>query len=154
MLGHEAMGIVEEVGPEAGRPPVPAIGWWCPFNIGCGHCWMCVQGLFAQCETTQVREHGERGRRSSGTPRCTAPVPGGQAEYLRMPERPSSAPDQGARRPRPTSSFLYLSDVLPDGVAGGGVRRRPPGGTRRSSLGLGPVGHVAVRIALHPGRSG
>src|SRR4051794_11698752 len=56
ILGHEPMGIVEEVGSEvtqikAGDRVV------IPFNISCGHCWMCEQGLMAQCETTQVREY-------------------------------------------------------------------------------------------------
>lgn len=57
VLGHEAMGIVEEVGNEvtglkAGDRVV------IPFNISCGHCWMCQRGLQSQCETTQVREFG------------------------------------------------------------------------------------------------
>ena len=56
VLGHEPMGIVEEVGPgveqiKAGDRVVV------PFNISCGHCWMCERGLMAQCETTQVEEY-------------------------------------------------------------------------------------------------
>jgi threonine dehydrogenase-like Zn-dependent dehydrogenase len=58
VLGHEAMGVVEEVGSaitnlaRADRVVVP-------FNISCGHCWMCERSLYAQCETTQVRGEGK-----------------------------------------------------------------------------------------------
>ena len=69
ILGHEPMGIVEEVGPEvthikAGDRVV------LPFNIACGHCFMCDQKLQSQCETTQVREHA-KGAASSATPSST-----------------------------------------------------------------------------------
>ncbi|MCP9487117.1 MAG: alcohol dehydrogenase catalytic domain-containing protein [Gaiellaceae bacterium MAG52_C11] len=58
ILGHEPMGIVEEVGSEvknikAGDRVV------LPFNISCGHCFMCEHDLQSQCETTQVREQGK-----------------------------------------------------------------------------------------------
>src|SRR5213080_2540374 len=57
ILGHEPMGIVEEVGSEvtelrAGDRVVM------PFQISCGHCYMCSSGLQTQCETTQVRDQG------------------------------------------------------------------------------------------------
>ena len=57
VLGHEPMGIVEEVGPgvtrlKAGDRVVV------PSNISCGSCWMCSRGFFAQCETTQNRQTG------------------------------------------------------------------------------------------------
>src|SRR5256885_737705 len=62
ILGHEPMGIVEEGGDEvkhikAGDRVV------IPFNISCGDCYMCNEGLFAQCETTQVHEQRERAAR-------------------------------------------------------------------------------------------
>jgi threonine dehydrogenase-like Zn-dependent dehydrogenase len=55
VLGHEAMGVVTEVGADITSL---AVGdrVVIPFNISCGHCWMCGRGLYAQCETTQVRE--------------------------------------------------------------------------------------------------
>jgi threonine dehydrogenase-like Zn-dependent dehydrogenase len=56
VLGHEPMGIVEEVGSEVGnlsRGDRVVV----PFQIACGHCYMCGHGLPTQCETTQVREH-------------------------------------------------------------------------------------------------
>src|SRR5215208_2324905 len=54
VLGHEPMGIVEEVGSEVEhiRPGDRVV---VPFNISCGRCFMCEQALFSQCETTQVR---------------------------------------------------------------------------------------------------
>src|SRR5215217_6135542 len=57
ILGHEPMGIVEEVG--SGVTSLsPGDRVVIPFQIACGHCWMCDRSLYTQCETTQVREHG------------------------------------------------------------------------------------------------
>src|SRR5213080_1358597 len=53
ILGHEPMGIVEEVGPAARDHVAPGDRVVIPFNISCGHCWMCERQLYAQCETTQ-----------------------------------------------------------------------------------------------------
>ena len=74
VLGHEPMGIVEEVGPEVThiRPGDRVV---IPFNISCGHCWMCSRGFFAQCETTQVKRAGQGRRRCSATPSSTARSP-------------------------------------------------------------------------------
>jgi threonine dehydrogenase-like Zn-dependent dehydrogenase len=56
ILGHEPMGIVEEVG--SGVTHIaPGDRVVIPFNISCGSCWMCDQHLFSQCETTQVHEY-------------------------------------------------------------------------------------------------
>src|SRR3954453_18628291 len=52
ILGHEAMGIVEEVGAEVMNIK-PGDRVVVPFNISCGHCFMCERGLMTQCETTQ-----------------------------------------------------------------------------------------------------
>ena len=84
VLGHEPMGIVEEVGSEvediqAGDRVV------IPFNISCGHCWMCERQYFAQCETTQNRDQ-EKGASLFGYTKMYGQVPGGQAEYLRVPQ--------------------------------------------------------------------
>src|SRR4051812_30625385 len=77
ILGHEPMGIVEEVGSEV-RHIQPGDRVVVPFNISCGHCWMCDQGLFAQCETTQNSEHG-KGASLFGYTKLYGQVPGGQA---------------------------------------------------------------------------
>ncbi len=58
VLGHEPMGIVEEVGSEVHHIK-PGDRVVVPFNISCGSCWMCSHNLFAQCETTQVRSQGK-----------------------------------------------------------------------------------------------
>ena len=83
VLGHEPMGIVEAVG--AGVPNL-AVGdrVVVPFNIACGHCHMCGNGLQSQCETTQVHEH-DTGAALFGYTKLYGQVPGGQAELLRVP---------------------------------------------------------------------
>src|SRR6059058_2502183 len=77
VLGHEAMGV-EQVGSGVDNL---AVGdrVVIPFNISCGHCWMCSRGLFAQCETTQVRSEG-KGASLFGYTSLYGAVPGGQAE--------------------------------------------------------------------------
>src|SRR3954447_26436201 len=57
ILGHEPMGIVEAVGPEITNIKV-GDRVVVPFNVSCGHCWMCTNDLQSQCETTQVHKHG------------------------------------------------------------------------------------------------
>ncbi|MGB8963461.1 MAG: alcohol dehydrogenase catalytic domain-containing protein, partial [Pseudonocardiaceae bacterium] len=83
ILGHEPMGIVEEVGPgvTAIHPGQRVV---IPFNVSCGTCFMCNQGLHSQCETTQVRDQG-MGAALFGYTKLYGQVPGGQAEYLRVP---------------------------------------------------------------------
>lgn len=146
VLGHEAMGIVEEVGTETGdlRPGDRVV---VPFNISCGHCWMCSRGLFAQCETTQNRETG-KGATLFGYTSLYGSIPGGQAEYLRVPQAqfgPIVVPEGP-----PDDQFLYLSDVLPTAWQAVQYADVAPGGTV-AVLGLGPIGQMAVRIAAHLG---
>ena len=76
ILGHEPMGIVEEVGAEV-TDIAPGDRVVMPFNISCGHCCMCRTGLQSQCETTQVRSR-TRVPRCSATPRCTGRCPAGR----------------------------------------------------------------------------
>ncbi|PZR53193.1 glutathione-dependent formaldehyde dehydrogenase [Xylanimonas oleitrophica] len=147
VLGHEAMGIVEEVGPAAGDLQV-GDRVVVPFNISCGRCWMCTHGLQSQCETTQVHEH-DKGAALFGYTRLYGSVPGGQAQYLRVPQAhygPIVVPDDG----EPDERYLYLSDVLPtawQAVEYGGVEQ----GSTVAVLGLGPIGQMSARIALHRG---
>ncbi|MFD7229125.1 alcohol dehydrogenase catalytic domain-containing protein [Streptomyces sp. NPDC059881] len=146
ILGHEPMGIVEEVGKDvtslsAGDRVVV------PFNISCGHCFMCDQGLQSQCETTQVTERG-MGAALFGYTKLYGQVPGGQAELLRVPFG-DTLPIKVPHGP-PDERFVYLSDVLPTAWQAVEYARIPPGGTV-TVLGLGPVGEMAARIALHRG---
>jgi threonine dehydrogenase-like Zn-dependent dehydrogenase len=146
ILGHEAMGVVEEVGPEvtevaAGDRVV------IPFNISCGSCWMCSQGLHSQCETTQQREHG-KGAALFGYTKLYGEVPGGQAEHLRVPfgnVLPVKVPEGP-----PDDRFLFLSDVLPTAWQAVEYAAVPDGGTVLV-LGLGPIGEMCTRIAQHRG---
>ncbi|MCW2979052.1 MAG: glutathione-dependent formaldehyde dehydrogenase [Solirubrobacterales bacterium] len=146
ILGHEPMGIVEEVGAEVSHI-APGDRVVIPFNISCGHCWMCGQGLQTQCETTQNRDQ-EMGASLLGYTKLYGQVPGGQAEYLRVPQAqygPIKVPEGPS-----DDRFLFLSDVLP--TAWQAVEYA--GGEDIDSLvvlGLGPIGDMATRIAQQRG---
>jgi threonine dehydrogenase-like Zn-dependent dehydrogenase len=147
VVGHEPMGIVEEVGSQVQDLKV-GDRVVVPFNVSCGSCWMCGQGLHSQCETTQNRDQGT-GASLLGFSKLYGQVTGGQAEYLRVqfadflpvkvPEGPSD------------DRFVYLSDVLPTAWQGVQYADVPDGGTLLV-LGAGPIGDMAARIAMHAGR--
>jgi threonine dehydrogenase-like Zn-dependent dehydrogenase len=146
ILGHEPMGIVEEVGSQVGDLQV-GDRVVLPFQICCGSCWMCDQGLYTQCETTQVRDQG-MGAALFGFSKLYGEVPGAQAEYLRVPQAqymPIKVPEGP-----PDERFLFLSDVLPTAWQSVVYADVPDGGTLLV-LGLGPIGDMATRIALHQG---
>ncbi|MEU1535831.1 alcohol dehydrogenase catalytic domain-containing protein [Streptomyces fagopyri] len=146
ILGHEAMGIVEEVGPEV-RAVAPGDRVVIPFNVSCGTCYMCSQGLQSQCETTQVHAYGS-GASLFGYTKLYGHVPGGQAEYLRVPfgnTLPIKVPEGPS-----DDRFVYLSDVLPTAWQAVEYAAVPPGGSV-TVLGLGPIGDMATRIAQHRG---
>jgi threonine dehydrogenase-like Zn-dependent dehydrogenase len=147
VLGHETLGIVEEVGSDVGhlRPGDRVV---VPFNISCGSCWMCSRQLFAQCETTQNRKFG-KGASLFGYTDMYGAVPGGQAEYLRVPQAhfgPVKVPDGVA-----DERYLYLSDILPTAWQAFEFADVPEGGSV-AVFGLGPVGQLTARIALLAGR--
>ena len=146
VLGHEPMGIVEEVGAEvthikAGDRVV------IPFNISCGRCYMCESALMSQCETTQVREYGS-GAAFLGYTKLYGQVPGGQAEFLRVPQAhfgPIKVPEGPS-----DDRFLFLSDVLP--TAWQAVQYTDAAGEGTICvIGLGPIGLMSARIAKHLG---
>jgi threonine dehydrogenase-like Zn-dependent dehydrogenase len=146
VMGHEPMGIVREVGPDvtalkSGDRVV------IPFNISCNTCWMCSQGLQSQCETTQNRDQGY-GASLFGYTKLYGQVPGGQAEYLRVPfgnTLPIKVPDAPL-----DDRYVYLSDVLPTAWQAVQYAGIPDGGSVLV-LGLGPIGDMATRIAKHLG---
>lgn len=148
IMGHEPMGEVVEVGKAVKNLKV-GDRVVIPFNISCGHCFMCEHGLHSQCETTQVREY-ERGAAMFGYTKMYGHVAGGQAQYLRVPQGqfgPIKVPHEGA-----DDRYLFLSDVLPtswQAVEYAGVKE----GSSVVVMGLGPIGIMSARIALLKGAS-
>jgi threonine dehydrogenase-like Zn-dependent dehydrogenase len=146
ILGHEPMGVVEEVGSKVtnlAKGDRVVI----PFNISCGHCFMCDHGLQSQCETTQVRDQG-MGAALFGYTKLYGQVPGGQAEFLRVPQAhygPIKVPEGPS-----DDRFVYLSDVLPTAWQAVEYANVPDGGTV-AVFGLGPIGDMCTRIAKHRG---
>jgi len=146
ILGHEPIGIVEAVGSSVANVQV-GDRVVVPFNISCGHCFMCDQGLQSQCETTQVRDHG-CGAALFGYTKLYGQVPGGQAELLRVPHAdygPIKVPEGPS-----DDRFLFLSDVLPTAWQAVQYAGIPDGGTL-AVLGLGPIGDMACRVAQQLG---
>ena len=159
IIGHEPMGIVEEVGRDVEHIS-PGDRVVVPFNVSCGHCYFCEEQLYSQCETT--RDRGKlaqsvnllgRGRGASllGYTHVYGAVPGGQAEYLRVPQAhfgPIKVPEEA--QDAPDERFLYLSDVLPTAWQAVAYADVPEGGTV-GVWGLGPIGQMCARIALNRG---
>ncbi|MGW3071289.1 MULTISPECIES: alcohol dehydrogenase catalytic domain-containing protein [unclassified Kitasatospora] len=148
ILGHEPMGIVRDTGREV-TALAPGDRVVVPFNVSCGTCFTCRQGLHSQCETTQVREFGT-GAALFGYTKLYGRVPGGQAELLRVPfgnTLPIKVPDGP-----PDDRFVFLSDVLPTAWQAVKYADVPEGGSL-VVLGLGPIGDMSARIAAHLGVS-
>ena len=146
ILGHETMGIVEEIGSgvtslQVGDRVV------IPFVIACGSCFMCVRGLHTQCETTQNHDH-ESGASLYGYTELYGSVPGGQAERLRVPLADFNATKVGLELP--DDRYLFLSDILPTAWQGVKYANVPDGGTL-GVMGLGPVGQFASRVGRYLG---
>lgn len=146
VLGHEPMGVVVEVGSAVTNL---AVGdrIVVPFNISCGHCFMCRRGLQSQCETTQVTEYGS-GASLFGYTKLYGQVPGGQAEYLRVPLADYNHIRVGSDLP--DDRYLFLSDILPTAWQGVAYADVPEGGTL-AVMGLGPVGQFVARVGVHRG---
>jgi threonine dehydrogenase-like Zn-dependent dehydrogenase len=146
ILGHEPMGIVEEVGSEVTHIK-PGDRVVIPFNISCGHCYMCDRGLQTQCETTQNHDEGT-GASLFGYTKLYGQVAGGQAEFLRVPQAhygPVKVPEGP-----PDDRFVYLSDVLPTAWQAVHYTDTPGQGVI-AVLGLGPIGEMCCRMAQHLG---
>jgi threonine dehydrogenase-like Zn-dependent dehydrogenase len=146
VLGHEVMGRVVAVGSEVDQI-APGDRVVVPFNISCGRCHMCGLQLYAQCETTQVREH-RKGAALFGYTKLYGHVPGGQADLVRVPQAhfgPVKVPEGP-----PDDRYLFLSDVLPTAWQAVAYADVPPGGSL-AVIGLGPIGQMACRVARHQG---
>lgn len=146
IIGHEPMGIVEEVGPEVthlkkgDRVIVP-------FNLSCGQCYYCQHQLESQCDNSNP--HGDAGA-FLGYSETFGGYAGGQAEYMRVPYgnfTPFKVPEDSELE---DEKILFLSDVMPTaywGVENAGVK---PGDTV-IVLGCGPVGLMTQKFAWMKG---
>jgi len=146
IIGHEPMGIVEEVGPEVTRVK-KGDRVIIPFNVACGQCWYCTHELESQCDN--ANPHGDAGA-YLGYSETFGGYAGGQAEYLRVPYAnfmPFKVPDDCEME---DEKLLFLSDILPTaywGVDNAGVKE----GDTVIVLGCGPVGLLAQKIAWMKG---
>ncbi len=147
VLGHEVMGIIEEVGSAVTRF-APGDRVVVPFVISCGVCSACRVGLTTQCESTQVREH-ESGGALYGYTELYGSIPGGQAERMRVLRADANL--LRVEPGLPDDRYLFLSDILPtawQGVAYAGV----PAGESIAILGPrsgGPTRGANSRRASH-----
>lgn len=150
ILGHEPMGIVQEVGSnvkgfKAGDRVVV------PFNISCGTCFFCEKELYSCCDTTnRDKEKAEKlmGHAPAGLfgySHLTGHYPGGQAEYLRVPYADVS-PLKIENDSLTDEQVLFLSDIFPTGYMAAENADIEPGDTV-AVWGCGPVGQFTIRSA-------
>ena len=151
VLGHEPMGIVEEVG-SAVRNIQKGDRVVIPFNIACGDCFFCQKTLFGACDRSNTHEGRELSKKALGHPggaafgysHMTGGFPGGQAEYLRVPFA-----DVGAFKIESDiedDQVLFLSDILPTGFMAAENCQMEPGDTV-AVWGCGPVGQFCIQCA-------
>lgn len=142
IIGHEPMGVVEEVGPEV-KNVKKGDRVIVPFNISCGKCWYCSQGYTSQCD--DANPNGDMGA-YFGYSETTGGYPGGQAEYLRVPygnATPFRLPDDCEVD---DDQLVLLSDAASTAywsVDNAGVKD----GDTVIILGCGPVGLLAQKFA-------
>jgi threonine dehydrogenase-like Zn-dependent dehydrogenase len=150
ILGHEFMGIVEEVGPNVmhlkrgDRVVVP-------FTISCGECFFCNKQLYAACENTNPdrgavinKKQVRPGAGMFGYTHLYGGYAGGQAEYVRVP-RANSGPFK-VPAILPDEKVLFLSDILPTGYQAALNAGIEPGSTV-AIFGAGPVGYMSAACA-------
>jgi S-(hydroxymethyl)glutathione dehydrogenase/alcohol dehydrogenase len=149
VIGHEPMGIVEEVGPEVTKVK-KGDRVVLPFNISCGHCFYCQHDMESQCDNSNPnKEMADTGAYFGFTERY-GNYPGGQAELLRVPYgnfMPFVIPESCELE---DEALLFMSDVLPTAywsVENSGLK---PGDTA-VVLGCGPVGLMAQKFAWMKG---
>lgn len=148
VIGHEPMGIVEEVGPEVTRVK-KGDRVIIPFNVACGQCWYCQHELESQCDNANAALDGNTGG-YLGYSETFGGYYGGQAELLRVPYgnfAPFPVPEEDGLE---DEHILFLSDILPTAywsVLNGGVK---PGDTV-IILGAGPVGLLTQKFAWQMG---
>lgn len=148
VIGHEPMGIVEEVGPEVTKVK-KGDRVVLPFNISCGHCYYCEHDMESQCDNSNPNETVDTGGYFGFTERY-GNYPGGQAEYFRVPYgnfMPFVIPESCELE---DESLLFLSDVLPTAywsVENAGVKKDDT----VAVLGCGPIGLMTQKFAWMKG---
>ena len=156
ILGHEFMGVVEEVGSEV-RNVQRGDRVVIPFVIACGECFFCAQELYGACETTNVQTGVLEGRGAILNKKDIRPgaalfgythlyggMPGGQAEFVRVPKAnvgPFLVPD-GLQ----DEQVLFLSDILPTGYQAA-LNADVKQGSSVAVFGAGPVGLMSIAAA-------
>ena len=151
VMGHEMMGEVVEVGPEAKHKLKVGDRVVVPFTIICGECDQCKRGNFSVCQTTNRKKYladkvfGHATAGLFGYTHLTGGYPGGQAEYLRVPfadathiKVPDGIPDE---------KVLFLGDIFPTGWQAAVQCDIQPTDTV-AIWGCGPVGQMAIRSAV------
>ncbi len=154
IFGHEFMGIVEEAG-SAVTSVKKGDRVVVPFVIACGSCFFCQHSLYAACETTNPDDGGALNKKSIPAPAALfgfshmyGGIPGGQAEYVRVPNDnagPSAIPEG-----LDDEQVLFMSDILPTGyqaVLNAGVKQ----GSSLAIFGAGPVGLMSAACARMEG---
>jgi threonine dehydrogenase-like Zn-dependent dehydrogenase len=144
ILGHEGVGIVEEVGREV-RNIRTGDRVVIPSTIACGYCSYCRAGYYSQCDNANPTRQGTA---FFGGPESTGPFHGMQAEYVRVPfanvglvKLPEQVSDDQA---------IMLSDIFPTGYFGADIADISAGDTV-AVFGCGPVGLFAIVSAFHFG---
>lgn len=150
VIGHEPMGIVEEVGPDVTKVK-KGDRIVLPFNVSCGKCFYCSNEMESQCDNSNDNPHFDTGGYFGLTERY-GDYSGGQAEYLRVPYgnfMPLKIPESSELE---DESLLFLSDVLPTAwwsVENAGVKK----GDTVVVLGCGPIGLMTQKFAWMQGAS-
>ncbi|MCP9237612.1 zinc-dependent alcohol dehydrogenase [Lewinella sp. JB7] len=149
IIGHEPMGIVEEVG-SAVKNIKKGDRVVVSFTISCGSCWFCEQTLYSLCDNTNPKpENAEKAMGHSpaavyGYSHLLGGIPGGQAEFLRVPHA-----DLGTIKIEsdlPDEKVLFLSDIFPTGYMAAENAQIEEGDTV-AIWGCGPVGQFAIQSA-------
>jgi threonine dehydrogenase-like Zn-dependent dehydrogenase len=152
ILGHEPMGIVEEVGPEVDQSKLK-VGdrVVVPFPIACGECFFCRRQLFSCCDNTNPKSYmgeqffGEATAGVFGYSHLTGGFAGGQAQYLRVPLADVNC--QVMPQEFTDHQLLFLSDIFPTGYMAAWHCNIQPDDTV-AIWGCGPVGQFTIRCAL------
>src|SRR3954468_17519293 len=151
ILGHEPLGIVEEVGPEVDQSKLK-VGdrVVVPFPIGCGQCFFCKRQMWSCCDNTNPKAYlGERmfGESTAGIfgySHLTGGYAGAQAEYLRVPLADVNC--QVMPQDLTDHQLVFLSDIFPTGYMAAQHCNIQPDDTV-AIWGCGPVGEFTIRSA-------